>query len=456
MKNKTLLTLSLLSLVLCGCDGPQSSIEVPVKVSVKLKYYSDSTFHTEISDYSSPLFANKTYYALIYVDSAENKIAGDVNVRLFANIDNTKGLNFNYMGNSTDNITINNNTDEQSTTISNMYFTLEKGTDFQLADDTPLEQIRHGFQFAIKTDGRLYDNKSEAIVQTAKFSYAFDSEMGTSVGMLHIDYYPKFTMELNGSKHLDLSKESIRFNKEKNQLEWNEVEKADEYNYTFNGKDAMKNEGKNYLSFEKLKGMGDKIYIWATTKKMDIGDSNVITVSYSFLHSPVVTCTTEQDENGRTEHVYTDISKVEEADFYLLYNGNEKIGEGLTDGKVDILPYLRSQTPGSFNLGIRARSNIEDVLDSDNSNIISAKLLDRPSITSNGVSISWSKVDSAAKYLIYEDGEYLTTTDKLFFDFPSDSYLHKFSVCAINDAPSSKGFIYVSSEMSNEIVNESM
>ena len=46
MKNKTLLTLSLLSLVLCGCDGPQSSIEVPVKVSVKLKYYSDSTFHT--------------------------------------------------------------------------------------------------------------------------------------------------------------------------------------------------------------------------------------------------------------------------------------------------------------------------------------------------------------------------------------------------------------------------
>ena len=80
MKNKTLLTLSLLSLVLCGCDGPQSSIEVPVKVSVKLKYYSDSTFHTEISDYSSPLFSNKTYYALIYVDSAENKIAGDWSV----------------------------------------------------------------------------------------------------------------------------------------------------------------------------------------------------------------------------------------------------------------------------------------------------------------------------------------------------------------------------------------
>ena len=128
----------------------------------------------------------------------------------------------------------------------------------------------------------------------------------------------------------------------------------------------------------------------------------------------------------------------------------------MTDGKVDILPYLKSQTPGSFNLGIRARSNIEDVLDSDNSNIISAKLLDRPSITSNGVSISWSKVDSAAKYLIYEDGEYLTTTDKLFFDFPSDSYLHRFSVCAINDTPSSEGFIYVSSEMSNDIVNESM
>ena len=63
MKNKTLLTLSLLPLVLCGCDETQIIIEVPVKVSVKLKYYSDSTFLTEISDYSSPLFANKTYYA---------------------------------------------------------------------------------------------------------------------------------------------------------------------------------------------------------------------------------------------------------------------------------------------------------------------------------------------------------------------------------------------------------